>query len=98
MRHYPPRTTGPHTGWSPTRDRAAQNKFRLALIQRAGGRCEYRYIDAVNKPRDEQGNPVWVRCGSTDRLQAHHDKPGYTPDCGRLLCWEHHKHEDPHAR
>lgn len=33
-----------------------------------------------------------------DRLQAHHDRAGYTPDCGRLLCWVHHKLEDPFAR
>lgn len=80
MRHYPPKRTGPHTGWTPGRDRAAQARFRTALIRRAGGRCEY------------------PGCSSTDRLQAHHDRAGYTPDCGRLLCWTHHKHEDPHAR
>ena len=33
-----------------------------------------------------------------DRPQAHHDRAGYTSDCGRYLCATHHKHEDPHAR
>jgi len=33
-----------------------------------------------------------------DRPQAHHDRPGYTPDCGRLLCAQHHQAVDPHAR
>jgi hypothetical protein len=41
MRYYPPRPTGPHTGWTPQRDRAAQARFRDALIRRANGRCEY---------------------------------------------------------
>lgn len=80
MKHYPPRKTGPHTGWSPTRDRAAQKRFREALLRRSGGRCEY------------------PGCASTDRLQAHHDRAGYDPGAGRLLCHAHHKLEDPHAR
>jgi len=80
VRHYPPRPTGTHTGWSPGRDRAAQARFRKALIARAGGQCEY------------------PGCTRTTGLQAHHDRPGYTPDCGRLLCHEHHRLEDPHAR
>lgn len=84
MRRYPPRPTGPHTGWTPTRDRTAQAHFRAALIRRSGGYCEYVGPDG--------------RCTSTDRLQAHHDQAGYTPDCGRLLCHTHHRTEDPHAR
>lgn len=80
MRHYPPKRTGPHTGWSPNRDRAAQARFRQALMRRAGGRCEY------------------PGCSSTDQLHAHHDMAGYDPSCGRLLCREHHKAEDPYAR
>lgn len=80
MKRFPPPKTGSHTGWSPDRDRAAQHRFRVALIQRAGGVCEY------------------AGCGITTGLQAHHDRAGYTPDCGRLLCWEHHRLEDPHAR
>lgn len=79
MRHYPPRQTGPHTGWTPTRDRAAQHRFRQALIARSGGHCE--------------------RCRTTQGpMQAHHTKPGYTPDCGLLLCTACHKLEDKHAR
>jgi hypothetical protein len=88
MRHYPPRpdpSQARHTGWSPTRDRAAQARFRKALIERSGGHCEYLY-------------PNGQRCGSTHRLQAHHDRPGYGPGSGRLLCDAHHKLEDPHAR
>ena len=81
MRHYPPRPTGPHTGWSPGRDRAAQARFRQALMQRSGGQCEY---PGCSTP--------------LDRLAAHHDRPGYDAECGRLLCWRHHKHEDRHAR
>lgn len=80
MRHYPPRKTGPHTGWSPNRDRAAQASFRKALIKRSGGTCEY------------------PGCTTTTHLQAHHDRAGYDQGAGRLLCREHHKAEDPHAR
>ena len=81
MRHYPPRREGPHTGWSPGRDRAKQAKFRAALIARSGGYCE--------------------RCGASPGsgpMQAHHTQPGYTPDCGLLLCRPCHRLEDPHAR
>jgi hypothetical protein len=41
MRRFPPRPTGSHTGWTPGRDRAAQTRFRNALIRRANGQCEY---------------------------------------------------------
>jgi hypothetical protein len=64
----------------PTRDRAAQARFRNLLIQRSGGQCEY------------------PGCTITTELQAHHDRAGYNAQCGRLLCREHHKAEDPHAR
>lgn len=80
MRRYPPRPTGTHTGWSQWRDRAAQRRFREALIRRSGGICEY------------------PGCTTRDRLQAHHDRAGYTPDCGRLLCATHHRAADPNAR
>jgi hypothetical protein len=85
VKHYPPKRTGPHTGWSPSRDRKQQQAFRNALLQRSGQRCEYI-------------NSFGTRCNERHGLQAHHDQPGYTPDCGRLLCREHHKAEDPHAR
>lgn len=39
-----------------------------------------------------------VRCGSTWKLVAHHDKPGYTPDCGRTLCGRCHGEVDRNAR
>lgn len=80
MKHYPPRKTGPHTGWSPGRDRAAQARFRKALIKRSGGQCEH------------------PGCTTTTGLQAHHDRAGYDPGAGRLLCTTHHKAEDPYAR
>jgi hypothetical protein len=85
VKHYPPRKEGPHTGWSPTRDRSAQRRFRQALVERSGGRCEY--VDMT----------TGLRC-LTIGAQAHHDRPGYGPDCGRFLCRYHHKVEDPHAR
>jgi hypothetical protein len=81
MKRYPPPKTGSHTGWSPGRDRAAQARFRAALIRRADGTCEYPGCETPH-----------------DRLQAHHDRAGYTADCGRLLCHTHHRTEDPHAR
>lgn len=39
-----------------------------------------------------------TRCGSTWKLVAHHDKPGYTPDCGRTLCGRCHGIVDKNAR
>lgn len=52
------------------RPRQAQHRFRMAVLQRDGYRC--------------------TRCGHTDptgkTLTAHHDKPGFTADCGRTLC------------
>ena len=90
MKRYPPPKQGPHTGWSPGRDRAAQAQFRKALIRRAGNQCEY------------VGWIEWLategRCPRRTNLHAHHDRAGYTADCGRLLCRDHHKAEDRHAR
>lgn len=80
MRRHPPPTTGPHTGWTPTRNRTAQAHFRAALLNRSGGHCEH------------------PGCPATTNLQAHHDRPGYTPNSGRLLCPQHHHATDPHAR
>ena len=81
MRHYPPRQPGgTHTGWTKHRDRAAQQRFRNALMARAQGQCEH------------EG------CTTRIDLQAHHIHPGYTPDCGLLLCRKHHKQADPQAR
>jgi hypothetical protein len=84
VKHYPPRKEGPHTGWSPTRDRAAQRRFRAHLVARSGGQCEYVH-------------PSGKRCDWPGE-QAHHDKPGYGPDSGRFLCQYHHRQVDTHAR
>lgn len=40
MKRYPPPKQGPHTGWSPNRDRAAQAKVRKLRLRVANGRCE----------------------------------------------------------
>lgn len=85
MRRYPEPKTGSHTGWSPGRDRAAQARFRKALIERSGGYCEW--VDPISE----------LRCPALGH-EAHHDQAGYTEDCGRFLCQRHHKAEDPHAR
>jgi hypothetical protein len=85
VKHYPPMKQGPHTGWSPTRDRSAQRRFRALLVTRSGGRCER--VDP---------NTGW-RCPHPG-AQAHHDQPGYGPSAGRFLCHACHKLEDPHAR
>jgi hypothetical protein len=45
MRRFPPPITGPHSGWSPQRDRNAQKRFRDALIKRSGGMCEFPECD-----------------------------------------------------
>jgi hypothetical protein len=58
VKHYPPRKEGPHTGWSPTRDRAQQRTFRNALIKRAHGICEYpgcRSTDRLQAHHDRAG-------------------------------------------
>jgi hypothetical protein len=86
MRHYPPlKPRNPSGHWTTHRDRATQARFRAALIQRAGLRCEW---------TDHSG-----RCGTTLGLQAHHTQPGNNdPATGLLLCTTHHKAVDPHAR
>jgi len=43
-------------------------------------------------------NYACTRCGSTENLIAHHDKPGYEPDAGRTLCNDCHKDIDRNAR
>lgn len=71
--------------WSKDRDRTAQAKFRKALIGMYGMRCAA-VVDGV-------------RCPVTTGLQAHHTQPGVDdPATGALLCNEHHRAVDPHAR
>ena len=87
MRHYPPRAPRSPAGhWSANRDRAAQARFRQALIDRANNQCEWVTTDGL-------------RCPATTRLQAHHTQPGNdNPTTGMLLCTAHHKLVDRHAR
>jgi cytochrome c553 len=58
------------------------------------GAAQNRFAAAV-KARD--GHRC-VRCGSTWKLQAHHVRPGYEPECGITLCGRCHGLEDKHAR
>ena len=68
--------------WTRDRPRAAQHAFRTAVLARDNHTCR--------------------RCGHHDptgkTLVAHHDRPGYTPDCGRTLCQPCHRKVDTHAR
>jgi hypothetical protein len=64
--------------WSPGRDQTAHVRMRRAVRKRAGGCCEH----------VEDG----VRCTTRTGLSLHHDRPGYEPEDGRLLCGEHHPH------
>lgn len=56
--------------------------------------AQHRFARAVKK-RDGY---ACTNCGSTNRLQAHHTRPGYHPDCGITLCTPCHKAIDPYAR
>jgi hypothetical protein len=76
---------GANAHWSKGRDRTAQDKFRKALIRMYGMRCAA-VVDGV-------------RCPVTTGLQAHHTQPGNDdPRTGALLCTEHHRAVDAHAR
>jgi predicted restriction endonuclease len=77
-------TTSNATGRS-GRDRALQAKFRRAVLNNAGHRCQH----------VQDG----VRCPATAGLQAHHLTPGtWNPADGAALCRQHHRAIDPHAR
>lgn len=71
--------------WSKDRDRAAQARFRRALIRLYGMRCAA-LVDGV-------------RCPVTTGLQAHHTQPDNDdPRTGVLLCGPHHAAVDSKAR
>jgi predicted restriction endonuclease len=73
------------TGWGDGRDRSAQAKFRREVIALYGMRC-----GAIHNG---------VRCTATTDLQAHHTQPGNNdPTTGVMLCREHHRIVDKHAR
>lgn len=88
-RHGGSDVVGTHTGYSRERDRAAQQRFRDALLARAGGRCE----------RVVRGR----RCPETQDLRACHivalaEGGSYDADNGELLCGAHDRQSDPRAR
>lgn len=84
------------TGRSPTRNRAAQQRFRDAVLARDGYRCTF--VDANGQ-----------RCIAIDDLRACHDPrpladfaPGdpaaYDPVAGVTRCGRHDRMTDPNAR
>lgn len=81
---HPDRPRNAH--WSKDRDRAAQARFRKAVLARDGNQCtRCGHYDPTGKS-----------------LIAHHDTPGYDPSCGRTLCNRNandcHGAIDAHAR
>lgn len=80
---YCPAHAGNHTGWSPTRNRAAQQRFRDELMARANGRCEE--CGATENLRACHITPL-SRGGT------------YDPSNGRLLCRTHDQMTDRYAR
>jgi len=82
LRQDPRRMARAVTGsWSPGRDQKAHAEMRRAVRRRAGGRCEHL----------ENGQ----RCAVTYGLQLHHDREGYEPEDGRMLCRTHHQNAHP---
>jgi hypothetical protein len=78
-----------HNGWSPTRDRGKQARFRKLVLQRDGNRCR-----AI-----EHGE----RCPVTTDLRAAHivalaKGGGYEPSNGVTLCKVHDRATDRRAR
>lgn len=78
-----PKHTRPDSAaWSTDRDRQAQHRFRLAVLERDGYRCT------------RCGHHD--RTGRT--LVAHHVRPGYAAAAGITLCPDCHRDVDAHAR
>jgi hypothetical protein len=76
--HQPVRKT-------PGRSSRPQDRFRQAVLDRAGHRCQWLETDG-----DES-----TRCPETSGLEAHHlmsfrGQPSMDPDAGICLCVEHH--------
>jgi len=72
-----------HTGWTPTRNRAAQARFRKAVLARDGYRCVI-----CGETRDlRAAHIVSVSRGGS-----------YDPSNGRSLCGVHDRESDRHAR
>lgn len=72
--------------WSPGRDKTGQARFRKLLLERSGGRCEYVFPSGHGT----------LRCAATENLKAHHDRPGFGVESGRMLCDEHHENAKGH--
>lgn len=75
---------------TPGRTTKAQAKFRAAVLQAAGHRCQH---------IDEYG----VRCEATTNLEAHHLIPllesgSFDPRHGRALCSAHHHEAEQRLR
>jgi predicted restriction endonuclease len=76
---------GSPSSWGKTRSRTAQARFRRAVLELAGGRCQYM----------RNG----VRCPATEGLQAQHQQRGSDdPATGMALCRDHYKALDRCAR
>jgi len=45
-----------------------------------------------------RANGICERCRVAKATVAHHDRPGYDPECGRALCQSCHREIDTHAR
>lgn len=73
-----------NASWSPQRDRKSHWKLRMAVIKARGAKCE-----KCGKPAED---------GRGKGLHLHHDRPGDLPENVRLLCVEHHREIDNHAR
>jgi predicted restriction endonuclease len=72
-------------GWGDGRDRATQARFRREVIALYGEQC-----GAIHNG---------ARCTVTSDLQAHHTRPGNNdPATGVMLCAQHHRMVDKHAR
>lgn len=78
---------GGNTSWGNRRDRAAQARFRREV----GNLFAWQCAAIVDGARCDVREPA--------QLQAHHTQPGNDdPETGVLLCKEHHRAVDPHAR
>ena len=88
MRHYPPKK--PRQRSWPARNRAAQAKFRAAVLDAAGSPPQCAFIGDYG-----------IRCNVTGatNLVAHHCEPGNPdPATGLALCNKHHRAIDRWAR
>lgn len=81
----PTHTGNGGAGWAGGRDRAAQHRFRTAVLAAAGHQCQH---------LDEDRN----RCPIRSPLEAHHTSGSEDPSTGLALCPKHHRARDQFAR